>query len=94
MADEEKYIDAYGTELGQGFSEWKTGNTDIDNHFQDFYDARKINDERKKRPNEPFLDKASNITANGTYFTGGSYSEDFTWIPDGNPTGLKLTDPD
>jgi len=94
MADEEKYIDAYGTELGQGFSEWKTGNTDIDNHFQDFYDARKINDERKKRPNEPFLDKASNITANGTYFTGGSYSEDFTWIPDGNPTGLKLTDPE
>ena len=29
MADEEKYIDAYGIELMKGFSEWKTGNPDI-----------------------------------------------------------------
>ena len=55
MADEEKYIDAYGTELGEGFSEWKTGNTDIDNHFQDFYDERKINDENLYKKFQEFV---------------------------------------
>ncbi len=94
MSDEEKYIDAYGVELMKGFSEWKTGDPTVDNHFNDILDARQILDERRKRPNEPFLDKASETAYNGTYFTGGSFQEDMSWVPDGTPTGLKLTDPE
>tara|TARA_B100001093_G_C26846835_1_gene1023232 strand:+ start:1795 stop:2883 length:1089 start_codon:yes stop_codon:yes gene_type:complete len=94
MADEEKYIDAYGVELGKGFSEWKTGNSALDDHFNDFFDIRNIMKEKDQRDTEPFIDKASNAAFNPMYLTGGTLQTDNTWVADGTGSGFKLTEPE